>query len=185
MEWFYFNSKGVPEVGPAKGSAKTSDLKRINGYTHLFNEYGTPVYGVQKVYTNSSEYTAYYFGNYPQSSMLTGKYNITEGGVSWPYYFNSTGKGYTGVYDNYLYYMGKLQKADSGSKYEVFSVPNGNSYKNYVVNTSGKIAKNTTVKDSNGVKYKTNSSGILTKEDDESVDGGSYRSPEEPEWDNE
>ena len=96
-------------MGPAKGSAKTSDLKRINGYTHLFNEYGTPVYGVQKVYTNSSEYTAYYFGNYPQSSMLTGKYNITEGGVSWPYYFNSTGKGYTGVYDNYLYYMGKLQ----------------------------------------------------------------------------
>ena len=61
-------------------------------------------------------YTAYYFGNYPQSSMLTGKYNITEGGVPWPYYFNSTGKGYTGVYDNYLYYMGKLQKADSGSK---------------------------------------------------------------------
>ena len=51
--------------------------------------------------------------------------------------------------------------------------------------TSGKIAKNTTVKDSNGVKYKTNSSGVLTKEDDESVDGGSYRSPEEPEWDNE
>ena len=53
------------------------------------------------------------------------------------------------------------------------------------MNTSGKIAKNTTVKDSNGVKYKTNSSGVLIKEDDESVDGGSYRSPEEPEWDNE
>lgn len=186
VEWFYFNSKGVPEVGPAKGSAKTSDLKRINGYTHLFNEYGTPVYGIQKVYTssNGNEYTAYYFGNYPQSSMLTGKYNITEGGVSWPYYFNSTGKGYTGVYDNCLYYMGKLQKADSGSKYEVFTIPTGNSYKNYVVNTSGKIAKNTTVKDSNGVKYKTNSSGILVKEDDESVAGGDYRSPEEPEWDN-
>ena len=63
------------------------------------------------------------------------------------------------MYDNYLYYMGKLQKADSGSKYEVFSVPNGNSYKNYVVNTSGKIAKNTTVKDSNGVKYKTTAAG--------------------------
>lgn len=186
VEWFYFNSKGVPEVGPAKGSAKTSDLKRINGYTHLFNEYGTPVYGIQKVYTssNGNEYTAYYFGNYPQSSMLTGKYNITEGGVSWPYYFNSTGKGYTGVYDNCLYYMGKLQKADSGSKYEVFTIPTGNSYKNYVVNTSGKIAKNTTVKDSNGVKYKTNSSGILVKEDDESVADGDYRSPEEPEWDN-
>mgnify|MGYP002586091990 FL=1 len=81
-------------------------------------------------------------------------------------------------------YMGKLQKADSGSKYEVYSIPSGNSFKNYVVNTSGKIAKNTTVKDSNGTKYKTNSGGILVKEDDESVDGGSYRSPEEPDWDN-
>ncbi len=184
VEWFYFNSKGVPETGPAKGSAKTSDLKRINSNTYLFNEYGVPVYGIQKVYTSGGEYTAYYFGTYAQSSMLKGKYNITEGGVSWPYYFNSTGRGYTGVYDNYLYYMGKLQKADSGSKYEVYSIPSGNSFKNYVVNTSGKIAKNTTVKDSNGTKYKTNSGGILVKEDDESVDGGSYRSPEEPDWDN-
>lgn len=186
VEWFYFSSKGVPEVGPAKGSAKVSDLKRINGNTYLFNEYGVPVYGIQKVYTNNKEeeYTAYYFGTYAQSSMLKGKFNITDGGVSWPYYFASTGKGYTGVYDNYLYYMGKLQKADSGSKYEVYTIPTGNSYKNYVVNTSGKIAKNTTVKDSNGTKYKTNSSGILVKEDDETVDGGSYRSPEEPDWDN-
>ncbi len=186
VEWFYFNSKGVPEVGPAEGTAKASDLKRINGYTHLFNEYGTPVYGLQKVYTNSSEeeYSAYYFGSYPQSSMLKGKYNIDESGISWPYYFSSTGKGYTGVYDGYLYYMGRMQKADSGSKYEVFTIPTGNGEKNYVVSTSGKVAKNTTVKDSNGIKYKTNSSGILTKEDDESVDGGTYRTPEEPAWDN-
>ena len=79
--------------------------------------------------------------------------------------------------------MGKLQKASSGSKYEVFTIWNGDSYKNYVINTSGRIAKNTTVKDSDGVKYKTNSSGILLREDDEEADGNTYNSPEEPDWD--
>lgn len=186
VEWFYFNNRGVPKVGPAKGAAKTSDLVKINGNTYLFDDAGVPVYGLQKVYTNSdeSEYTAYYFGNRQQSSMLKGKFNIDDSGTSRAYYFSSTGKGYTGVYDNYLYYMGKLQKASSGSKYEVFTIytSNGNP-KNYVINTSGHIAKNTTVKDNDGVKYKTNSGGVLVKEDGEDPDGGVYLSPEEPDWD--
>ena len=185
VEWFYFNSKGVPEVGPERGSAHTSDLKRINGNTYLFDEKGVPVYGIQKVYTDSDEsgYTAYYFGTRSQSCMMKGKYTLDDNGSSRQYYFTSTGRGYTGVYDNYLYYMGKLQKADSGNKYEVFTIPNGNSVKNYVVNTSGKIAKNTTVKDRDGVKYKTNSGGVLLREDDEEVDGNTYSAPEEPDWD--
>ena len=98
------------------------------------------------------------------------------------YYFAPGGEGYTGVKDNSLYYMGKLQKADSGDQYTVFSIPQGNRYNNYVVNTSGKIVKNTTVKDKTGTKYKTNSSGILVKEDDEVVSGGDYTEPREPEW---
>ena len=78
--------------------------------------------------------------------------------------------------------MGKLQKADSGSRYEVFTIPMGGSYKNYVVNSSGRIAKSTTVKDRDGTKYKTNSGGVLIREDDEEVDGGTYSTPEEPDW---
>ncbi|MGN0158204.1 MAG: cell wall-binding protein [Brotaphodocola sp.] len=185
VEWFYFNTKGVPQVGPAKGSATTKDLKRINGNTYLFDENGVPVYGIQKVYTNEDdgEYTAYYFGTRSQSCMMKGKYTLEDGNETRPYYFTSTGRGYTGVYDNYLYYMGKLQKAASGSKYEVFTIWSGNSCKNYVVNTSGKIAKNTTVKDSDDVKYKTNANGILLLEDGEEVDGNTYSSPEEPDWD--
>lgn len=185
VEWFYFNSKGVPQVGPERGSAHTSDLKRINGNTYLFDEKGVPVYGIQQVYTDNdeSEYTAYYFGTRAQSSMLKGKYTLDDNGSNRQYYFTSTGRGYTGVYDNYLYYMGKLQKASSGSKYEVFTIWIGNNARNYVVNTSGKIAKNTTVKDSDGIKYKVSSSGILLREDDEEVDGNTYSSPEEPDWD--
>jgi glucan-binding YG repeat protein len=181
VEWFYFNSKGVPQVGPMKGSATTSDLKRINGYTYLFDEDGVPVYGLQKIYDKSgNNYSAYYFGTVSQRSMLKGKFKIDGE----QYYFSTSGKGYTGVYENYLYYMGRLQKAPSGSKYEVFTIydDNGNT-KNYVVNTSGHIAKNTTVKNSDGTKYKTNSSGILIKEDDEDVDGQTYTAVEEPDWD--
>lgn len=184
VEWFYFNNKGVPEVGPARGTAHSSDMKRINGNTYLFDDKGVPVYGLQKVFTDKeeSQYTAYYFGTREQSSMLKGKHNIEESGATTQYYFTSTGRGYTGVYDNYLYYMGKLQKADSGSKYEVFTIWDGGSAKNYVVNSSGRIAKNTTVKDRDGVKYKTNSGGILLREDDEEVDGNTYTAPEEPDW---
>ncbi len=185
VEWFYFSSKGVPKVGPQKGSAKTSDLEKINGNTYLFNEKGVPVYGLQKVFLDKegSEYTAYYFGTRSQSSMLKGKQKIDDGGVSCQFYFSSTGRGYTGVYDGYLYYMGKLQKADSGSKYQVFTIWSGGSAKNYVVNTSGRIVKNTTVKDRDGVKYKANSSGILIAEDDAGVEGRTYDAPVEPDWD--
>ncbi len=79
--------------------------------------------------------------------------------------------------------MGKIQKADSGVRYQVYSIWIGGSLKNYVVNSSGRIAKNTTVKDRDGVKYKTNGSGILLKEDDQDVEGKTYTTPEEPEWD--
>ena len=57
--------------------------------------------------------------------------------------------------------MGKLQKADSDSRYMLVSLPSGSQYKTYVVNTSGRISKNTTVKDRDGNRYKVNSSGIL------------------------
>ena len=185
VEWFYFASNGKPKVGPAKGEANTKDFTRINGLTFLFNENGTPVYGLQKVYIgNTGNYTASYFGDRAASSLQKGQMKIEEGdGVETQFYFTTSGQGLSGVYNNHLYYMGKLQKAESGSKYQVISVSSDNSNKNYVVNTAGKIAKNTTVKDSDGNKYKTNSSGILTHINEEAVGSGeSFNAPTEPVW---
>lgn len=181
VEWFYFNNKGIPKVGPDKGTATTKDLEKIGGNTYLFGTNGVPVYGLQKVYIGSNEetYTSYYFGTKEQSSMLKGKFHLDDSGERRQYYFTNTGRGYTGVHDNYLYYMGRLQKAESGSRYEVITIDNNN----YVVNSSGRIARNTTVKDSDGVKYKVNSSGILLEEDGEIADNRTYSSPEEPDWD--
>ncbi len=188
VEWFYFNSKGVPYTGPAEGSATKSDFKKISGSTYLFNEYGTPLYGIQRIYATDDddavEYTAYYFGTRDQSSLQKGGiFKIDEGGVTHQYYFNASGKGYTGVYESHLYYMGRLQEAESGSKYEVFTIPTKNGDKSYLVNTAGKVMKSTTVKDAADTKYKTNSSGIVIEVDEEEVEGGSYSEPEEPEWD--
>ncbi|PXX56114.1 glucan-binding YG repeat protein [Hungatella effluvii] len=183
VEWFYFSSNGTPKAGPKEGEATTQNLTKINGKTYLFNDRGNPVYGLQKVRIGStSEYTSYYFGDKKTSTMQKGKIKVTEGdGDEETYYFSDSGRGYTGVKDGYLYYMGKLQRAEDGVRYEPITIPAGNSYTTYVVNASGKVAKNTTVKNADGVKYKTSSSGSLIKVDDEGA-SGSYRDPIEPVW---
>ena len=49
-----------------------------------------------------------------------------------------------------------------------------------MVNTSGRVSTNTTVKDRDGVKYTVNSSGILTAIDGEAVGSGKFGDPIEP-----
>ena len=184
VEWYYFSSTGVPKVGPSVEEASTDDLVKINGITYLFNEKGNPVYGLRTLQVGSSDtYACYYFGaDKATSSVVKGKVTVEEGdGTDTQFYFtesgNKAGRGYTGVKDSYLFYMGKLQKADSGTKYEVIEVND----KYYLVNTSGKIVKSGTVKDANKTKFKTNSNGQVTEVDEESDDGSSYaRTPVEP-----
>ena len=86
----------------------------------------------------------------------------------------------TGVKNGYLYYMGKRQEADSDVRYALVSIPSGSEYKTYVVNTSGRISKNTTVKDRDGNKYTVNSSGYLTEVNGEAAGDGEYGEPVEP-----
>ena len=186
VQWYYFDSRGIPEMGPEEGQATTKDLKRVNGLTFLFNEKGNPIYGLHKVYTDEDEgeYTAYYFGSDRLNcAMLTGKQKVEESdGNVVQYYFLDSGKGYTGVNGGYLYYMGRLQYADSGDKYLAISLPTSSGMKNYLVNTSGKTVKNTTVRDNNGTKYKTGSNGIILKINDEDVGSETFASPQEPLW---
>lgn len=183
VEWFYFSSNGTPKTGPAEGEASTQDLTKINGKTYLFNNLGNPVYGLQKIRIGSTtEYTAYYFGDQQTSTMQTGKIRITEGdGSEATYYFSNSGRGYTGVKDGSLYYMGKLQRADSDMRYQAITIPTGNSQTTYVVNSSGKVAKSKTVKDADGVEYKTNGSGVLEEVNDQPA-SGTYTPPTEPVW---
>ena len=167
VRYFYFNASGFLKVAQEGSFVKG----RIGTKTYLFNEYGYCVYGIRKV---ENEY--YYFGNSSNDcSMKTGKFNLQIGGEAIEYYFNPNddGKGYTGVYNNKLYYKGRLQKADSFSKYVAYKV----SKANYLVNTSGVIMKNKKkIKDGNGVIWSTDQEGTVTYTDE-----GEYLNTELPE----
>ena len=185
VEWFYFNRNGEPKYGPEEGEATTKDFLRVNNKTYLFNQLGNPVSGLQKVHNSSNydDYTAYYFDEVTRA-VCKGKMNIAEGdGTLWQYYFQDSGRGYTGVEGGYLYYMGKLQKSED-SKYDVISIPSGDNYINYLINASGKVVKSTSgVKDSEGNKYVTNSSGIVNKINDDVISSSmEITPPAEPRW---
>lgn len=186
VEWFYFSSNGTPKVGPAEGSASTKNITKIKGKSFLFNDKGNPVYGLQRIEIgDTGEYTAYYFGDKAASSVQKGRMRLEEGdGSETDFYFSETGRGYTGVKDNYLFYMGKVQKADEGIRYTVITLPSSNGGStNYVVNESGRVSRNATVRDADGVKYKTGSTGALLKIDDVDVaSGATFGSPVEPVW---
>ena len=184
IHWYYFNSKGVPKADE-DGIPTKDDLLTINGKTYLFNNVGNPVYGVRKVYLGESEdesnYTSYYFGEDDNDCWAhSGKIKVEEdSGEENTYYFTSAGRGFTGIKDNYLYYVGKLQVAQN-DKYELINVP-GKDYA-VMVNSSGKVMKSTTVKNSDDIKYKTNSSGQVIEIDGEEVSGVTGIDPEEPDY---
>ncbi|MFR4440729.1 MAG: cell wall-binding protein [Hungatella sp.] len=188
VEWFYFSKSGVPKASSQSDRLIATDIMTINKKRYLFNENGVPVYGLQKVYDSagSDTYTAYYFGDSKdRCSAQDGRIKIEEGdGTPTEFYFSESGKGFTGIRNGSLYYMGKLQKASDGLKYEVISMPSGNGHTNYLVNSSGKIVKSTSgVKDSDGVKYVTNSSGVVQKINDESISSNeTFTEPYEPVW---
>ena len=178
VEWFYFNNSGKPRAADSE-RLTTSDIVKLNGKSYLFNHLGNPVYGLKKVYTGSGEddWTAFYFGDKNKSCVQKGKMKVTEDdGNKSDFYFLDNGRGVNGVKDNYLYYKGKLQKATDGQKYVCYRVEG----RNYVVNASGKVMKGSNVKNSDGVKFTTNSSGELTKADDDSDVDSYAQEPTEP-----
>ena len=178
VEWFYFNNSGNPRAADSE-RLTTSDIVKLNGKSYLFNHLGNPVYGLKKVYTGSGEddWTAFYFGDKNKSCVQKGKMKVTEDdGNKSDFYFLDNGRGVNGVKDNYLYYKGKLQKATDGQKYVCYRVEG----RNYVVNASGKVMKGSNVKNSDGVKFTTNSSGELTKADDDSDVDSYAQEPTEP-----
>ncbi|MCI9569190.1 MAG: cell wall-binding protein [Lachnospiraceae bacterium] len=182
--WYYFNKDGTPKTGPDYEEVSTNDFVRINSKSYLFNQRGNPVHGLLRVQIgDTGEYTSYYFDESSRTA-LTGKRKIEEGdGTESTFYFNegtNAGRGFTGVKSGYLYYMGKRQEADSDSRYVAISLPAGSGYHTYVVNTSGRVSKNTTVKDRDGNKYKVNSTGILQELNGEAVGSEKFGDPVEP-----
>lgn len=169
VRYFYFNGQGQPRTAPVGKYQKV----RLGDKTYLFNEYGYAVYGIQEV---SGDY--YYFGPDVQDcSMKTGyiNRNIDGSNDGASFYFEGDGKGITGIYNNKLYYKGKLQRASVEQKYAGIDVGEN---RVYLVNSSGTIMKNRkNLRDGDGSKWSSNSSGIVTSKDEDA----DYTKAEPPE----
>lgn len=182
VEWFYFDQTGVPRSS-GEGLLKTSNFTKINGRTYLFGRNGVPIYGLQRIYTSNENYDIYYFGSNTQRNIQKGKFMVTEpNGMVSEYYFDTMGRGYTGVDDDKLYYKGKLQVSYIDGKYRIISIPSSEGYQSYAVNRNGKIVRDAHMKDVNNVEYKTDSAGIVIQYGGNAIGlGAKFDSPQEAE----
>lgn len=165
--WFYANSNGT---------LVKDTIKTINGKKYIFDEYGIMHTGL--VVVDSNKKVVEVLGNkedgMPTSdavksafrtgdlmyfdesgAMKTGKVTLELDDETYTFKFGSNGKALDGVKDDYLYENGILIKADKDNKYEVVTVRE----KEYLVNTSGKVMKSGTYKDSDDNKW------VVTKDD--------------------
>lgn len=156
-EWFYIQDSGYPVCA----SPGTRKIETIDGKRYLFDSYGNAQSGLQEVNGR-----VYCFGKGEGDfAALTGTVRINDGSnadasQTSEYCFENTGAGVNGVRGGKYYCQGKLQKADSQSKYEAFDLP-GVGIR--LLNSSGKIVKNKTVKDGNDDEWKTAANGEIVQ----------------------
>ncbi|WP_367566910.1 cell wall-binding protein [Lacrimispora sp.] len=172
--WFYAVNSG---------ELTKSQIKSINGLRYGFNENGEMLHGLYKLTFEDGRKIAsaeeieteddlpgvddaaevYYFGNSPkEGAMVTGKTTLEIDGETYTYNFrkagSSRGAGYNSIYDDSIYVQGRLLKADRDEKYKVVEYDG----KEYLVGTSGKLAKNKkNIKDGDEKYYVTNSDGSI------------------------
>ena len=158
-EWYYFDQSGKPKCGNENSYA----VEKIRDSYYVFDMYGVSQYGLIEV-----DGDFYYCGGTDGNrKCITGKTMLNDGigATRSQYYFDLKGKGITGIKDGAFYYKGRLQKADPSARYEVFDIPGEGKR---LVNSSGKIMKNTKVTDGNDQKWVLGSGGkILTYGSDE------------------
>ena len=118
--WFYLDTSGKPVCG----KENDYEVEKIHDDYYVFDMYGEAQYGLIEV-----DGDFYYCGTEAgDRKCVTGKTSLSDGidsGTS-EYYFDTKGKGITGIKDGSFYYQGKLQKADRTARYEMFDIPGVN-----------------------------------------------------------
>ena len=143
--WYYFDSNGTPKYLDATATNMSEATSQINGRRYFFDEYGRMQYGLIGVDFGDGTIQSAYFGNSDSDGqMKTDRTtNVTEdSGDRSTFYFqasgSSRGAGYTGERQHYLYWNGKLVRAEQGTGVQVFEV-NGTLY---LLNEAGRIQDN-------------------------------------------
>jgi glucan-binding YG repeat protein len=161
-EWYYFDRSGKPLCA----GRDSYSVEKVRGSYYVFDMYGAAQSGLVE-----AEGEFYYCkGPEGDRKCVTGKTMLDDGISGSPsrYYFDLKGKGITGIKDGRFYYKGKMQKADSAARYEAFDIPGEGKR---LLNSSGKIMKNTKVTDGDGRRWVIGSGGrILVYGSDETAE---------------
>lgn len=182
--WYYADSDG---------DLVTSQIKRINGQSYAFDEYGKMLHGLYKIEFEEDGKTirsaeeieeddqlpdededvyVYCFGDSPkEGAMKTGTITLEISGEKHSYSFETSGSkkgsGTDGIDGDYIYIKGRKVQAEEGTKYQPFTYKDNT----YLISTSGKLVKNKkNVKDADDVYYKTDSKGIIVESGSEKLD---------------
>lgn len=173
--WYYFGADGTPAYFSQNANTMSKATVKVNGENYFFDEFGCMQSGLIGFDVSGGDTTCAYFGESDaDGKMRTGRQtNITdEDSNTDAYYFITSGSnkglGYSGEKDDYLYYCGKIVKADSGSDYQVYEVND----KVYLVNESGKVqASNKCYKVDGGYRYEYAGGKIYEIDEDKERQG--------------
>lgn len=140
--WYYFDSNGVPKYLRADADTMSKAVSRVNGQSYFFDQYGRMQYGLIGIGLRDGTVESAYFGDSgSDGKMRTDKISnvIEDNGDKSTFFFETSGSnrggGFTGEKKKYLYYNGKLVKADKGTTTQVFEVDG----QLYLVNESGQV----------------------------------------------
>lgn len=180
--WYYFDSSGVPEYFSSSANTLANATVRINGSRYFFDEYGRMRSGLIGFEQSDGTVISAYFGtDVSDGRMRTGRQTdvYEEDGERTTFYFSSQGVGQTGEQGGYLYYSGKLVRAEDGEDYQVFEVGG----RLYLVNESGQVQdSNRMYRVSGEYRYEYNNGSIYYVGEDRERDGevteGEGRLPE-------
>lgn len=174
--WYYAQSDG---------ELVKSQIKKINGQSYGFDEYGKMLRGLYRIEYESDRKTissaqkiedeadlpdessedvyVYYFGDSPkEGAMKTGTATLEIDGEKYYYSFQKSGSkkgsGTDGIDGDCIYVEGRRLEADKDSKYQVVTYND----KDYLIGTNGKLAKNKkNIKDADDIYYKTDKNGVV------------------------
>ena len=183
--WYYADSSG---------DLAMAEIKKINGQSYGFDQYGKMLHGLYKIEFEENGKTirtaeeiesfddlpdedeegvfVYYFADSPkEGAMKTGTVTIELDGDKYAYSFQKSGSrkgaGIDGIDGDSIYVKGRRIDAEEGTKYQPFTYKD----ETYLISTSGKLMKNKkNIKDSDDTYYKTNNKGIIVDSGSEKLD---------------
>lgn len=135
--WYYFDNSGTPAYLSDDASSLTEATTRINGQRYFFDSYGRMKSGLLGfTQADGTVISAYFGADDSDGAMKTNRQTnvLEEDGERSTFYFNTSGS-VNGTQNGYLYYQGKLVRAEEGEDFQVFEVNN----RLYLVNEAGRV----------------------------------------------